>query len=254
MVYKRIIARLDVKGQNVIKGIQMDGLRVVGPVHQIAERRYHEGADEIILIDTVATLYGRPSLEGLLKGVTSSCFVPVTVGGGVRSVADADVIFAAGADKVAVNTGAIQNPRLLKEIADKYGNQAVVVHIEAKFNAELTWECFTHGGREPSGLSVVRWLAIAQQHGIGELLISNVDRDGTRRGIDLDLVRLVRNNVDVPVVASSGIGQPAQLVDVFSATDCDGVAIGAGLHWTDWQVSDYRDACLAAGVGVRGGG
>lgn len=251
MPYTRIIARLDIKGPNAIKGIQMDGLRVVGPVAEIAKSYYDQGVDEIVMIDTVASLYGRDSMVELIREVTAECFVPVTVGGGIRSLEDADALFRAGADKVAINTAALARPQLISEIAQKYGSQAVVVHVEAKMTPEHGWECYTEAGRQPTGIGVIDWVGRAQAHGAGEFLITNVDRDGTRQGIDLALLTLVRTVVDVPVIASSGAGTPAHVVQALGATDCDGVALGAALHWGNFTVVQCRRACRDAGIAVR---
>lgn len=251
MPYLRLIARLDIKGPNVIKGIQMDGLRVVGPVAAVAKKYYDQGADEIVIIDSVASLYGRESMAELITDVTAECFVPVTVGGGIRSLADADALFRAGADKVALNTAALANPDLISEIGRKYGVQAVVVHVEAKRTADSDWECYTEAGRQPSGTSVVDWLPIAERHGAGEFLITNVDRDGTRRGFDVSLLRLVSDSVSVPVIASGGAGSPVHVVEAFQSTSCNGVALGAGLHWGTFTLTDCRDACHNVGLHVR---
>jgi cyclase len=251
MSFIRLIARLDIKGPNVIKGIQMDGLRVVGPVADVAKRYYDQGVDEVVMIDTVASLYGRDSMVELIKEVTAECFVPVTVGGGIRSLEDADALFRAGADKVAINTAVLARPDLISEIAHKYGSQAVVVHVEAKATPELGWECYTEAGRQPSGMGVVEWVSMAEEHGAGEFLITNVDRDGTRRGIDRGLLNLVRRAVAVPVIASSGAGTVTHVVEALTDTACDGVAMGAGLHWGNFSVEDCRQACREAGIAVR---
>lgn len=251
MSFTRLIARLDIKGSNVIKGIQMDGLRVVGPVAEVAKRYYDQGIDEVVMIDTVASLYGRDSMVALIKEVTAECFVPVTVGGGIRSLDDADALFRAGADKVAINTAALARPEIISDIAHKYGNQAVVVHVEAKATPELGWECYTEAGRQPSSIGVIEWVARAEAQGAGEFLITNVDKDGTRRGIDGVLLSQVRRTVTVPVIASSGAGNPTHVVEALTQTGCDGIAIGAALHWGNFSVAQCRQACREAGIAVR---
>lgn len=252
MTFTRLIARLDIKGPNVIKGIQMDGLRVVGPVAEVARRYYDQGIDEVVMIDTVASLYGRESMVELIREVTAECFVPVTVGGGIRSLEDADALFRAGADKVALNTAALVRPQIISEIAQKYGSQAVVVHVEAKAITELGWECYTEAGRQPSGIRVTDWVSIAEAHGAGEFLVTNVDRDGTRQGIDEALLNQVRSLVAVPVIASSGAGSLAHVVNVLTRSGCDGIAIGAAFHWGNFSVGECRQACLEAKIAVRG--
>ncbi len=251
MSFKRLIARLDIKGSNVIKGIQMDGLRVVGPVGSVARSYYSQGVDELVMIDTVASLYGRESMIDLIRDVTIECFVPITVGGGVRSVADADSLFGAGADKVALNTAALSNPELIGAIAEKYGSQAVVVHVEAK-RVENNWECYTQAGRERTGLRVLDWVLTAENEGAGELLVSSVDRDGTMSGIDIALMAEIQSLVSIPLVASSGTGTPQHMLEVFESVDVDGVAVGAALHWGKFTLSDFRAACASAKIRVRG--
>jgi len=251
MSFLRLVARLDIKGPNVIKGIQMDGLRVVGPVGEVAKRYYEQGADEIVMIDTVASLYGRESMVELIKTVTAECFVPITVGGGIRSLEDADALFRAGADKVAINTAALSRPALISEISGKYGAQAMVVHLEAKASQELGWECYTEAGRQPSGIAVFDWVSIAQRHGAGEFLVTNVDKDGTRRGMDIALLTRIRESASVPVVASSGAGNLQHVLGAFSHAKCDGVAVGAALHWGNLTVNEIRAGCHQAGISVR---
>jgi cyclase len=251
MSFIRLIARLDIKGPNVIKGIQMDGLRVVGPVAEVAKRYYDQGIDEVVMIDTVASLYGRDSMVTLIKEVTAECFVPVTVGGGIRSLDDADALFRAGADKVAINTAALARPEIISDIAHKYGNQAVVVHVEAKATPELGWECYTEAGRQPSGIGVLDWVTRAEAAGAGEFLVTNVDKDGTRRGMDRVLLNEVRAAVTVPLIASSGAGTSAHVVEALTHTRCDGLAIGAALHWGNFSIAQCRQACLEAGIAVR---
>ena len=251
MSYHRIIARLDIKGSNVIKGIQMEGLRVVGPVAEVARKYYQQGVDEIVMIDTVASLYGRDSMVELIREVTEECFVPVTVGGGIRSLEDADALFRAGADKVTINTAALSRPELISEIAQKYGSQAVVIHVEAKSSPDLGWVCFTEAGRQPTGIGVIDWLVAAQDYGAGEFLLTNVDRDGTRRGVDLSLLALARDAIQVPLIAASGAGTATHVAQALDQTGCDGFALGAGLHWGNFTVSECREACRGLGVAVR---
>src|SRR3990167_4650843 len=205
----RLIARLDVKGQNVIKGVSFEGLRVVGKPKELAMRYAgpevppENCADEILFIDTVASLYGRNQLESLLEETSQEIFVPITVGGGIKSVADARRLFNAGADKIAINTAALIRPDLINEMAGKYGSQAVVVSIEAKrVSGDDVWECYTDSGRERTGKSAIQWGLESVARGAGELLITSVDRDGTRRGFDTELVAAIAPHVPVPVTAS----------------------------------------------------
>ncbi len=249
--FKRIVARLDLKGPNLIKGIQMDGLRVIGSAREAASRYYREGVDEIVMLDSVASLYGREAMAGLIGEISSDCFVPLTVGGGINSLADADALFRAGADKVAINTGAIARPGLITEIAEKYGSQAVVVHVDARPTSPRVWQCYTEGGRQPSGLDVRDWMRQAGTYGAGEFFVTNIDRDGTRKGIDLDFVALCCEFSEVPVVASGGTQSPTDAVGVFLKTDAAGLAVGAGFHYGNFSPWELREEARAAAVKVR---
>ena len=252
--YKRLIARLDCKGDKVIKGIQLEGLRVVGALNDVARARYAEGADELFLLDAVASLYDGSDLPKALEELTRDCFIPITVGGGIRTIEDADRLFRAGADKVALNTGAISNPSLISELAKKYGSQAVVLHIEAKRQevaGELLYKCYVENGRDDSGLLVDSWVAEAVSLGAGEVLVTSVDRDGTLTGPEFPLLQKVRVSVNVPVVAGSGFRDGADAAAAFGVLNLDGVAIGSALHSKKTTISDIRQFCKAERVRVR---
>ena len=251
MSFKRIIARLDIKNHNVIKGIQMDGLRVIGPAQELAKSYYLDGADELIMMDVVASLYGREALAEIIQDFTSECFVPITVGGGIRSLADADLLFRAGADKVAVNTGAIARHQLISEIAEKYGSQAVVVHVDAKRNPSGGWDSYTESGRNSSGIDVVDWVPLAIDHGAGEILVTSVDRDGTRKGLDKDLLSAIQRKVTVPLVVSGGARDSSEVAEVLGLKGTGGVAVGAALHYGTTTIPDIREKCRELGVNVR---
>lgn len=252
MVYKRLLARLDIKGSNVIKGIRMDGLRVIGPAAELAEKYSNSGADELLIIDSVASLYNRSGMPELVSTITSSCFVPITVGGGIKSVEDADDLFRAGADKIAINTAAIENPNIISDIANKYGSQAVVCHIEAKKKHTDIWECYVEGGREPTGIYVTDWLETAQNAGAGEFLISSVDQDGTLSGMDTNLIQLAAGFSKIPVIGASGVGTTSHVVNAFMCTSIEGVAIGAALHKHKFDINQLRKELLQEKANVRG--
>jgi len=201
----RLIARLDVKAPNLIKGIHLEGLRVVGDPNVFAKRYYDQGADELLYIDIVASLYDRNSLLDIVERATREVFVPMTVGGGVRSVEDAGRLLASGADKVSLNTAAIKRPALIAEIARRFGSQAVVLSIEAKRQGAGRWEAFTDNGRERTGLDAVEWAKRGAELGAGELLVTSVDQEGTRKGFDVPLVRAITDVVNIPVIASGGL-------------------------------------------------
>ena len=237
----RIIARLDIKGKNVVKGVQMEGLRVVGNPKEMATRYANEGIDEILYIDTVASLYGRNQLEALLEETCQDVFVPITVGGGIRSISDARRLFNAGADKIAVNTAALQRPELINELAERFGNQAVVVSIEAK-RVNGGWECYTDNGRNRSGHDAIAHAFESCKRGAGEILITSIDRDGTRRGFETELVSAIAPHVPVPVTASGGMGSLDHLRSVLTKGHADAVAIGSALHYGKVTVQEMREA------------
>jgi cyclase len=247
----RLIARLDIKAPNLIKGIHLEGLRVVGDPNVRARRYYEAGADEILCMDIVASLYERNSLLDIIERATRDIFVPMTVGGGIRSVDDAAAILAAGADKVAVNTAAVRRPELITDISRRFGAQAMVLSIEAKRTGPGRWEAYTDNGRERTGLDVLEWVKRGAALGAGEVLLTSVDREGTRRGFDVELVRAVTDEVDVPVIASGGMGSVDHLVDVATRGRADAVAIADMLHYDRASLEDIRAAGLAAGLPLR---
>lgn len=247
----RLIARLDVKGQNLIKGIHLEGLRVIGCPNEFAKRYYLQGADELIYMDCVASLYGRNHLSEIIRLATQNIFIPITVGGGIRSVADANEILRAGADKVAVNTAAVANPKLIGQIANKFGRQAMVLSIEAKKNEKNRWEVYTNNGRERTGIDVVEWAQLGVEMGAGEILLTSVDMDGTRKGFDIELIKVISRNVEVPVIASGGMGVPADLLGAVNQGGADGVAMADILHYGRSEISDVRALARRSGLNVR---
>ncbi|HAU1940509.1 TPA: imidazole glycerol phosphate synthase subunit HisF, partial [Legionella pneumophila] len=187
----RLIARLDIKGPNLIKGVHLEGLRVVGNPNEYAMAYYAQGADELIYMDTVASLYGRNNLSEIVKTTAENVFIPITVGGGIRSVDDAKQLLRCGADKVAINTAATKNPTLISDIARRFGSQCVVLSIEAKRTVDGRWEVMTDNGREHTGMDVVDWARNGEEFGAGEILLTSIDQEGTRKGFDLELVKQV---------------------------------------------------------------
>ena len=240
----RLIARLDIKGANVVKGVQMEGLRVVGKPEEMAQRYAESGADEIYYNDCVASLYGRNQLEALLEKTCLEVFVPITVGGGIASIQDARRLLNAGADKIAVNTAALKRPELVNELADHFGSQAVVVSIEAKRKG-VGWEAYVDNGRNNTGADAIAWGMEAVKRGAGELLVTSVDRDGTRRGFDTELVAAIAPNVPVPVTASGGLGSLDHLRSVLVEGKADAVAVGSALHYGKVTFEEMRDAAKA---------
>jgi cyclase len=225
-------------------------LRVMGSPNEHALRYYQQGADELIYMDCVASLYGRNSLSDIVQAAAQNVFVPMTVGGGIRSVDDATHLLRCGADKVAVNTAAVANPKLISEIARRFGSQCMVLSIEAKQVGDH-WEVYTDNGRERTGLNVIDWVKRGVELGAGEILLTSVDREGTRKGFDVPLLRAVTQEVRVPVIASGGMGKPEDLIDSVRQGEADAVAMADILHYNRATMSDIRHVARAAGLDVR---
>lgn len=247
----RIIARLDVKGANLIKGIHLEGLRKVGSPVEFARRYYDQGIDEILFMDVVASLYGRDQLLEIVRDTAEHVFAPITVGGGVRSVADFEALLRSGADKVALNTEATKNPPLLRELAARFGSQSVVLSVEALRVAPGRWEALTDNGRERTGRDVIDWVQEAAGLGVGEALITSIDKEGTRSGFDVDLMSAVAKCVSIPVIASGGMGSVDDFVALACAVDVNGIAIADALHFNRVTLDEIRTAAQEVGLDVR---
>lgn len=244
----RVIARLDIKTQNVVKGIRFEGLRVMGAPDDLATRYYDQGADELLYIDTVASLYGRNALTEVVKQAASHIFIPMTVGGGIRSLEDAQLLLRCGADKVAINTAAVKNPPLLRELANVLGAQAVVLSVQAKRIGNGKWEAYIDNGRETTGLDVLEWVQTAESLGAGEILLTSVDQDGTGLGFDIELVAAVSSAVNIPVIAAGGAKAPEDIAKAFPAMGADAIAVASMLHYQRAEVSDIKRALAQVGV------
>jgi len=242
----RVIARLDVKGPNLIKGYQFEGLRVLGDPATFARRYADEGADEILYLDTVASLYGRSNIVEILEATTAGVFVPITVGGGVRSEADVRALLNAGADKVALNTAAIADPQLISRCAGRFGSQAIVVSIEAKRNGN-GWEAYTDQGRNRTGIDARAWAAQAVALGAGEILLTSIDRDGTGKGPDIGLA--LGLDLDVPIVLAGGITSADHAIG--AARVADAIAVGHALHCGKASIGGLKSAMGEAGIEMR---
>lgn len=247
----RLIARLDIKGPNLIKGVHLEGLRVVGDPQAYAERYYREGIDELIYMDIVASLYGRNNLTEIVRHTAEKIFVPLTVGGGIRSVDDVRELLRAGADKIAVNTAATRCPELISKIARRFGSQCVVLSVEAKRRREGWWEAYVDNGREKTGMDVVEWAKRGEQLGAGEILVTSVDQEGTRKGMDCELLSAITGAVKLPVIASGGAGTPADVVKAVAEGHADAVAMADILHYQRSSLSAIREAAIGAGIHVR---
>jgi cyclase len=248
---KRIIPCLDVTAGRVVKGTNFVGLRDAGDPIEIARRYNEQGADELTFLDITASSDQRDIILHVVEAVASQVFIPLTVGGGVRKVEDVRRLLNAGADKVSMNTAAVQNPDLVAEASGKVGNQCIVVAIDAKSVGEGQWEVFTHGGRNRTGIDVVEWAQRVQQLGAGEILLTSMDRDGTKNGFDLPLTRAVADAVTIPVIASGGVGNLEHLADGVSLGHADAVLAASIFHFGEYTVRQAKEAMRARGIEVR---
>lgn len=247
----RLIARLDVKSPDLIKGVHLEGWRKVGDPGAFARRYYAEGIDELLYIDAVASLYQRNTIVDLISSTARDVFIPITVGGGVRSVADARALLRAGADKIAVNTAALQRPELVDGISRAFGSQCMVLSVQAKEIRKGHWEAYGDLGREHSGRDVLEWVREGEARGAGEILLTSVDRDGTANGFDLDLIRAVTDTVSIPVIASGGLGTADHLARAVLEGGADAVSVAYALHFGKVTVALLRSHALAHGIDVR---
>ena len=246
----RLIPRLDIKGENLIKGIQLEGLRVIGDPNKFAKKYYDLGADEILYMDSVASLYGRNNLSSLIKKTTKDVFIPITVGGGIRSVKDAYDIFISGADKIAVNTAAVKNPRLISDLVEKFGSQSIVISIEAKKINNNNWEVFTDCGREKTGIKVVDWVKKSTKLGAGEILLTSVDREGMLNGYDIDLIKSVSNEIQIPLIVSGGMSKASDILAAVKG-GADAISMASVIHYNKVSLKEIRKVALDNKIDVR---
>jgi cyclase len=247
---KRIIPCLDVNAGRVVKGVNFVNLRDAGDPVEVARRYDEQGADELCFLDITASADERDTIVHVVEDVAAQVFIPLTVGGGVRSVADVRRLLNAGADKVSINTAAVQNPALIEEAAGHFGAQCIVVAIDAK-RAGDHWEVFTHGGRRPTGLDAVEWARRMEAAGAGELLLTSMDRDGTRAGFDIPLTRAVCDAVDIPVIASGGVGTLEHLVAGVLEGGAEAVLAASIFHYGEHTVREAKALMAARGIEVR---
>jgi len=238
----RLISRLDIKGENLIKGIHLEGLRVIGSPYEHAVRYYNQGSDELIFMDCVASLYGRNNITDIIKKITQDVFIPITVGGGIRSLDNVNEILRSGADKVAINTAAVKKPDLIKEIVRNFGSQCLVLSVEAKKIENDKWEVYMDNGREPTGLDVKEWIKKCIDLGVGEILLTSIDNEGTNKGFDINLTKEVTEVSSVPVIASGGMGELEHAIDAFKS-NCDAIAVASILHYQHYTIQEIRDFC-----------
>ncbi len=249
---KRIIPCLDVNAGRVVKGINFVGLRDAGDPVEVARRYDEQGADEVTFLDITASSDDRDLILPIIEAVSAQVFIPLTVGGGVREVKDVRRLLNAGADKISINTAAVNRPELVAEAAQHFGSQCIVVAIDAKRSATVSgWEVFTHGGRHATGLDAVAWAVRCAELGAGEILLTSMDRDGTREGFDLALTRAVTDAVGVPVIASGGVGSLQHLCDGILQGGADAVLAASIFHYGEYTVRQAKDLMCAQGIEVR---
>ncbi|MDQ6763474.1 MAG: imidazole glycerol phosphate synthase cyclase subunit [Bacteroidota bacterium] len=240
----RIIARLDIKNEYVIKGIHLEGLRKIGNPNVLAKKYYDEGIDEIIFMDAVASLYGRNNLFHIIEKACQEIFIPITIGGGIRSVQDIELALKSGADKITLNTQAIKNPSIIREASRVYGSQCIVGSIEAKKNG-ASWEAYIDNGRERTGIDAIEWAAKLEDLGIGELCVTSIDKEGTKKGFDIELMNAICNKVHVPVIASGGANNSEDIIKLCTNnTGVNAVALASMLHYHLEPLKDARQKLL----------
>jgi len=245
----RIIARLDIKKNDLIKGVQMEGWRKVGSPSIFAEKFYLSGADELLYMDVVASLYQRNNLKNIVSEVAEKVFIPITVGGGIDNLKSADELMKSGADKLAINTAATKRPALIKELSEYYGSQAVVVSIEAK-KQQNSWTAMTDNGRNHTGLDVISWAAKCQSLGAGEILISSIDQDGTKKGPDIELIENIVKEIDIPVIYSGGFGNENHIKTALDL-DLDAVALASAIHYELIELGKLKTSLFNQNYKIR---
>jgi imidazole glycerol-phosphate synthase subunit HisF len=250
MLSKRIIACLDVRDGSVVKGVNFEGLRRAGDPAELAARYNIEGIDELVILDVTATIEGRRALAATIREVSAKLFIPLAVGGGIRTEADAAAAVDAGADKVSINSAALADPSLITRLADRYGSQAVVVAVDAKRVGDR-FDVYARSGSVPSGRDAVDWAAEAERCGAGEILLTSIDRDGTRSGFDCELTAAVSAAVSIPVIASGGAGSFDHFYDVFTAGRADAALAASIFHYSEHAVSDLKQFLYDRGVPMR---
>ena len=249
----RLIGRLDIKNNRLIKGVHLEGLRVVGDPLERALSYYQQGIDELLLVDAVASLYQRNHLSDIVRKICEQIFIPVTVGGGIRSVEDAKLLFDSGADKVAINTAALDRPQLLSELSERFGAQAVVLSVQAKrdFQKPSLWMSMSDNGRENSGRNVLHWVREAQKFGIGEILVTSIDQEGTSQGYDISLLKALHDSCNCPILASGGFGKPIDALNAHAAGS-HAIVIAGALHYGAYSVAAIKTELKKIGLSVRG--
>ena len=236
----RLISRLDIKNSFLIKSINLEGLKKIGAPNEFAIDYYKKGIDELILIDCVASLYGRNNLTNIIKEITKEIFVPVTVGGGIKTVTDVKDILKSGADKVAVNTAAVRRKKLIRGISEEIGKQSLIISIQAKKRHDK-WEIFTESGKQSTGIDLVEWVSEVIELGAGEILLTSIDKEGTQSGFDIELIKAVSKICNIPLIISGGFGNLNHLDDLFTEEiNIDGIAVAHALHYKKFKIQEIQ--------------
>jgi len=236
----RIISRIDIKNNFVIKGINLEGLRKIGDPLKIATEYYEDGIDEIMMIDAVASLYGRNNLFNIIEKTTENIFVPITLGGGIRSLQDIEKALKSGADKIAINSHAIENPNFIKEAVNTFGSSTITIYIEAKKIDEKKWEAYKYSGREKTGLNVIDWVKTVQDLGCGELLITSVDHEGLQKGFDLELIKEINPFINVPLIINGGCGKTDDIIQVNNTYKNISFSIASAFHYKKILIKELK--------------
>ena len=247
----RIISRIDIKNEFVIKGINLEGLRKIGDPLQLVSKYYKGGIDEILFMDAVASLYQRNNLFGIIAEAIKEIFVPITIGGGIRKMDDIEKALKSGADKISINTQAVKNPNFIKEASLFYGSQSIVGSIEAK-RKNNSWEVYIENGRQETGINVIEWAKQLESLGIGELILTSIDQEGTQRGFDLNLIETISKNISIPIIVSGGAGSVKDMIELSKNYDISGIAIASLLHYNKYQLKDIKAELLENKINVRG--
>ena len=237
----RIIPRLDIKGPNLVKGIHLEGLRVLGKPERFARYYYEQGADELLYMDVVASLYGRNSLVDIIDRTSREVFIPLTVGGGIRSIDDIRTVLNAGADKVSINTAAIERPELISEASRRFGSSTIMISIEAIKKPDGSYEAYTDNGRESTGINALEWAVRAADLGAGELIVTSIDREGTGKGFELELTRQIAESVSIPVIACGGAGTTQHVCEVLVDAKADAVCLASLFHYNFSKNNEFPD-------------
>ena len=253
MLAKRIIICMDVDAGRVVKGVKFVQIKDAGNPVELAEEYNRQGVDELVFLDITASSDKRDTMIDVVKNVAKKVFIPFTVGGGIRSVEDMRKILNAGADKISMNTAAVETPELIEKGAEKFGSQCIVLAIDAKRNAKMknSFEVYTYGGRKPTGIDAIEWAKKGEKLGAGEILLTSMDRDGTKLGFDLELTKKISESVNIPVIASGGVGELKHFVDAFKEGKADAALAASIFHYKEYTVKDIKDYCKKEGIVVR---